>query len=83
VGPIPQYHAHSLRTNQERVKSFFRYFHNAGVIAKNPAVAWKRIAGKVEQASGSIAKEYEKIVKVAANTDPKLHAHAVWRPCDH
>lgn len=23
---------HSLRTNQERVKSFFRYFHNAGVI---------------------------------------------------
>ena len=64
---------HSLRTNQERVKSFFRYFHNAGVIARNPAAAWKRIAGKVEQASGFTAKEYEKIVK-AAEGDPKLHA---------
>ena len=64
---------HSLRTNQERVKAFFRYFHNAGAIAKNPAAAWKRTAGKVEQASGFTAKEYEKIVKTA-ESDPKLHA---------
>ena len=64
---------HSLRTHQERVKSFFRYFHNAGVIAKNPAAAWKRITGRVEQVSGFIAKEYEKIIK-AAKPDPKLHA---------
>jgi hypothetical protein len=64
---------HSLRTNQERVKSFFRYFHNAGVIAKNPAAAWKRITGKVEQVSGFTSKEYEKIVK-AAKASPKLHA---------
>ncbi len=56
---------HSLRTNQERVKSFFRYFHNAGAIAKNPAAAWKRISGKVEQASGFSAKEYEKIITTA------------------
>ncbi len=65
---------HSLRTNQERVKSFFRYFHNAGVLAKNPAAAWKRMTGKVEQVSGFTAKDYEKIVKVAEKTGPKLHA---------
>ena len=65
---------HSLRTNQERVKSFFRYFHNAGVIAKNPAAAWKRVTGKVEQVSGFSAKEFETILKAAKNTDQKLHA---------
>jgi integrase/recombinase XerD len=65
---------HSLRTNQERVKSFFRYFHNAGVIAKNPAAAWKRITGKVEQVSGFTHTEYETIAKAAKNTDPRLHA---------
>jgi integrase/recombinase XerD len=63
----------SLRTNQERVKSFFRYFHNAGVIAKNPAASWKRIKGKVEQVSGFTPQEYGKIVK-AAKGNPKLHA---------
>jgi site-specific recombinase XerD len=65
---------HSIRTNQERAKSFFRYFHNAGVISKNPAAAWKRTTGKVEQASGFTAKEYEAIVKAAKKTDQKLHA---------
>lgn len=65
---------HSLRTNQERVKSFFRYFHNAGVIAKNPAAAWKRVTGRVEQVSGFTAKEYEHIIKAAKNADAKLHA---------
>jgi integrase/recombinase XerD len=66
---------HSLRTNQERVKSFFRYFHNAGVIPKNPAAAWKRINGKVEQASGFTPGEYKKIIEtVEKMKDPKLHA---------
>ena len=64
---------HSLRTNQERVKSFFRYFHNAGTIAKNPAAAWKRIKGKVDQVSGFTVPEYKKILK-AAKGDQKLHA---------
>lgn len=66
---------HSLRTNQERVKSFFRYFHNAGVIAKNPAAAWKRIKGKTEQSSGFTQKEYEKIIDTAERLgNRKLHA---------
>jgi integrase/recombinase XerD len=65
---------HALRTNQERVKSFFRYFHNAGAIAKNPAAAWKRITGKVQQVSGFTTKEYEEIAKAAKATDQKLYA---------
>lgn len=65
---------HSLRTNQERVKSFFRYFHNAGVIAKNPAAAWKRISGRVEQVSGFTSAEYQKIAMTAKKTDHKLYA---------
>src|SRR5581483_1641149 len=32
---------------------------------KNPAAAWKRISGKVEQVSGFSAKEYEKIITTA------------------
>jgi len=64
---------HSLRTNQERVKSFFRYFHNAGVISRNPAAAWKQVKGKVSQVSGFTAKEYEGII-TAAKEDPKLRA---------
>ena len=66
---------HSLRTNQERVKSFFRYFHNAGVISKNPAAAWKRIKGEVEQVSGFEPREYEKIIATAQKSgDQKLRA---------
>jgi integrase/recombinase XerD len=66
---------HSLRTNQERVKSFFRYFHNAGVIPKNPAAAWKRIKGKTEQASGFTEMEYEKIIETAKRLgDRKLQS---------
>jgi integrase/recombinase XerD len=66
---------HSLRTNQERVKSFFRYFHNAGTIAKNPAAAWKRVKGEVAQVSGFTPKEYEKIIATAKKSgDQKLHA---------
>ena len=66
---------HSLRTNQERVKSFFRYFHNAGVIAKNPAAAWKRIKGKVAQVSGFTAEEYKKIAEAAKKSvSQKLYA---------
>jgi len=65
----------SLLTNQERVKSFFRYFHNAGVIAKNPAAGWKRIKGKVEQVSGFTAEEYKKIAdKAKKNGSQKLYA---------
>jgi site-specific recombinase XerD len=66
---------HSLRTNQERVKSFFLHFHNAGVIAKNPAAAWKRIKRKTEQASGFTQKEYEEIMQTAKRLgNAKLHA---------
>ena len=64
---------HSLRTNQERVKSFFRYFHNAGVITKNPAAAWKQIKGRVEQVSGFTKQEYKQILD-AAKSDQKLRA---------
>jgi len=66
---------HSLRTSQERVKSFFRYFHNAGIIAKNPAAAWKRVSGRVEQVSGFSPREYEQIIATAKKSgDQKLHA---------
>ncbi len=58
---------HSLITNQERVKSFFRYFHNAGTIARNPTAAWKRIKGKTEQVSGFEAREFEKILSMIPN----------------
>ena len=53
---------HSLRSNQERVKSFFRYFHNAGVIPKNPAAAWSRIKGKTEQVSGFSPAEFKHVL---------------------
>ncbi len=53
---------HSLITNQERVKSFFRYFHDAGVISKNPAAGWSRIKGKTKQASGFTAEQYQHIL---------------------
>src|SRR5438876_96283 len=66
---------HSLRTNKERVKSFFRYFHNAGTVAKNPAAAWKRIKGEVTQVSGFGPKEYEKILATAKKMgDQKLQS---------
>jgi len=54
---------HALRNNQSRVKSFFRYFENAGVLPKNPTKAWKSIKGKTEQVSGFSAKEYGDILK--------------------
>ncbi|MGA7402929.1 MAG: tyrosine-type recombinase/integrase [Candidatus Sulfotelmatobacter sp.] len=54
---------HALRNNQSRVKSFFRYFENAGVLPKNPTKAWKSIKGKTEQASGFTAEEYKAILK--------------------
>ena len=62
---------HSLRSNQERVKSFFRYFHNAGIIAKNPAAAWQRIKGKTEQASGFTPAEFETILAAVASVERK------------
>jgi len=54
---------HTLRNNQSRVKSFFRYFETAGVLPANPAKAWKSIKGKVEQVSGFTAEEYARILK--------------------
>jgi integrase/recombinase XerD len=54
---------HALRNNQSRVKSFFRYFENAGVLPKNPTKAWKSIKGKTEQVSGFTAEEYAAILK--------------------
>jgi len=54
---------HALRNNQSRVKSFFRYFENAGVLPKNPTKAWKSIKGKTEQVSGFTAEEYAAILQ--------------------
>lgn len=62
---------HSLRTNQERVRSFFRYFHNAGLISKNPAAAWQRIKGKTEQVSGFSAAEFERILAAIPKVERK------------
>ena len=62
---------HSIRTNQERVKTFFRYFHNAGVIAKNPAVAWQRIKGKTPQVSGFTAAEFDRILAAIPSVERK------------
>jgi integrase/recombinase XerD len=62
---------HSLRSNQERVKSFFRYFHNAGVIPKNPAAAWQRVKGKTEQVSGFTPAEFERILAAIPNVQRK------------
>lgn len=62
---------HSLRSNQERVKAFFRYFHNAGVIAKNPAAAWQRVKGKTEQVSGFTATEFESILAAIPKVERK------------
>jgi len=65
---------HSRVTNQDRVKSFFRYFHDAGVIAKNPAAAWKRIKGTFEQASGFEPAGYQKVLSTIpkAGFSPEL-----------
>jgi len=62
---------HSLRSNQERVKSFFRYFHNAGVISKNPAAAWSRVKGKTEQVSGFTPEEFERILAAIPKVERK------------
>jgi len=62
---------HSLRSNQERVKAFFRYFHNAGVIAKNPAAAWQRVKGKTEQVSGFTPEEFERILAAIPKVERK------------
>jgi integrase/recombinase XerD len=63
---------HSFVVNQERVKSFFKYFHNAGVITRNPAASWKRFSGQTEQVSGFEPEQFEHILKIAK--DPRLHA---------
>ena len=53
---------HSLRANQNRVRAFFRYFHDAGIMPRNPAVAWKRIKGKMEQVRGFTPEEFDRIL---------------------
>jgi len=71
---------HALRNNQSRVKSFFRYFENAGVLPKNPTKAWKSIKGKTEQVSGFTSDEYERILKAvpqcgwSKETEAKMRA---------
>jgi site-specific recombinase XerD len=71
---------HSLIANQERVKSFFRYFHNAGVIGKNPAAAWTRVKGKTEQVSGFTPAQYQHILDTipkagfSSQMQPRVHA---------
>ena len=62
---------HSLRSNQERVKSFFRYFHNAGAITKNPAAAWARLKGKTEQVSGFTPAEFARILAAIPKVERK------------
>lgn len=62
---------HSLRVNQEKVKSFFRYFHNAGLISRNPAASWKRVKGRVEQVQGFTPKEFENILAAIPKTQRK------------
>src|SRR6185437_2657570 len=52
---------HSLRNNQSRVKSFFRYFDKAGII-EDPTKAWPTIKGKTAQVSGFEKEEYKKIL---------------------
>ena len=64
---------HSLVINQARVKSFFRYFHNAGVIPHNPAASWQRVKGKTTQISGFDEKQFQQILKTA-KANPRLHA---------
>jgi integrase/recombinase XerD len=53
---------HSQRTNQGRVRAFFRFLHTAGVISKNPAASWKRIRGKTAQVKGLEPEQFEKIL---------------------
>lgn len=62
---------HSLRTNQEKVKQFFRYFHNAGVITRNPAAAWKRVKGKTQQVSGFTPAEFQQILDAIPEVERK------------
>jgi integrase/recombinase XerD len=64
---------HSLTINQQRVKSFFRYFHNAGVLTHNPAASWKTVKGKTSQISGFEPEEFERVIE-AAKTNQRLHA---------
>ncbi len=56
---------HSLTINQQRVKSFFRYFHNGGILTHNPAASWKTVKGKTAQVLGFEPKEFEHILKTA------------------
>jgi site-specific recombinase XerD len=64
---------HSLTINQQRVKSFFRYFHNAGVLTHNPAASWKTVKGKTTQISGFEPEEFEHVIETA-KTNQRLHA---------
>jgi len=64
---------HSLTINQQRVKSFFRYFHNAGTLTRNPAASWKQVKGKTSQISGFEPQEFERILQTA-KTNKRLHA---------
>jgi site-specific recombinase XerD len=59
----------SLIVSQERVKSFFRYFHNSGDIPKNPTAAWTRINGKTPQASGFNGDQYKHILDTIPKAD--------------
>lgn len=78
---------HSLITNQERVKSFFRFFHNAGTITKNPTASWQRIKGKTKQVSGFSPAEYQKVLASIpkAGFSPALQArmHALIQLMRH
>jgi site-specific recombinase XerD len=63
---------HSLRSNREKVRAFFRYYHDAGVIAKNPTGAWKRVKGRIEQVRGFSPEEFEKILDTVSVVERKI-----------
>jgi len=63
---------HSLRTNQNRVRAFFRFFHDAGVIQRNPTTAWKRIKGKTEQVSGFSREEFDRVLAAIPTVERRI-----------
>jgi integrase/recombinase XerD len=63
---------HSLRANQNRVRAFFRYFHDAGITVRNPAAAWERIKGKMEQVRGFTPEEFDHILASIPNVERRI-----------
>ncbi len=54
------------------MRAFFRYFHDAGVIQKNPSAAWKRIKGKMSQVQGFTPEEFESILDSIPSVERRI-----------